>query len=466
MDFTDLIICVGTNPLPVAAVLKLFMLGKNSEGEYIAPDLKRVWLVYTEGDSNNRCSHTAENAGNIIKISEGWSRNEGKIAVETFPIRSESSPKSISDSLEKLRKKILSDKDAIIHFNYTPGTKSMVLFADKALEESPYYSRSYLDARTHNIITDITSDGLVPGVCDLRKSIRMSMQEILKIHGYRDIQDNEGFICELGSKSVDEMLQEMRKIFCESSGIDPCIYGLFNVINDKCEYNYITKKFGLSTEDILNKEIKVERKKIKIREFELPVKFRSFFEKFIKIDVFDSNFRIKEKNIDLQALYRVIRFFYSFWQEEYLFYFVKYIFLEKHSSEISLNKEDRSKIKFSLNSGQEIKRPLEGQKYSKPFEVDLIMVLGYLLSGISATVSSDEKKCKLKGFELLHRMRQIGGEESGCLLICGLKDVERLQDDLDSVRESGHRIIVAGWEVMKEPGKLMECLDRLLFINK
>lgn len=86
-----------------------------------------------------------------------------------------------------------------------------------------------------------------------------------------------------------------------------------------------------------------------------------------------------------------------------------------------------------LKEGEHFGISLKAQKKDSPyFELDIFLINGYQLIGISLTTSSTRELCKLKGFEVIHRVRQIGGDESKAILITGMdkSKTEDLQKDL------------------------------------
>lgn len=102
----------------------------------------------------------------------------------------------------------------------------------------------------------------------------------------------------------------------------------------------------------------------------------------------------------------------------------------------------------------------------KPFEVDIFILNGYQVCGISCTTSSKEAECKNKGFEVLHRVRQIGGEEAKTILITCLED-EKIEDfykDIeDKTRSNSNEFLVLGIEDLKPNnlwGKIREHIWR------
>jgi hypothetical protein len=55
------------------------------------------------------------------------------------------------------------------------------------------------------------------------------------------------------------------------------------------------------------------------------------------------------------------------------------------------------------------------------FELDIFALRGYQLFGISVTTDGRDH-AKSKAFEVLHRVKQIGGDESRAILIAGMDD--------------------------------------------
>ena len=102
-------------------------------------------------------------------------------------------------------------------------------------------------------------------------------------------------------------------------------------------------------------------------------------------------------------------------------------------------------------------------KGKKTFELDVILINGYQVCGISCTTSNYESRCKSKGFEVLHRVNQIGGEEAKAILITCLpkektgkegekiKTVEEMDSDLKTITGSDdEKLLVLGIDDLKE----------------
>ncbi|MBT9146896.1 MAG: hypothetical protein DDT32_00643 [Syntrophomonadaceae bacterium] len=89
----------------------------------------------------------------------------------------------------------------------------------------------------------------------------------------------------------------------------------------------------------------------------------------------------------------------------------------------------------------------------KQFQLDVIIINGYQVCIISCTFFDREGSCKEKGFEVLHRANQIGGDESkAVLLTCLPRDkVGIVCEDLKTVSGSADdKLLVLGIDDLKE----------------
>ena len=55
----------------------------------------------------------------------------------------------------------------------------------------------------------------------------------------------------------------------------------------------------------------------------------------------------------------------------------------------------------------------------KPFELDVVAVLGYQIVVVSCTLAYEHARVKQKGMEAILRMRQLGGVEARAIVLCG-----------------------------------------------
>jgi len=132
---------------------------------------------------------------------------------------------------------------------------------------------------------------------------------------------------------------------------------------------------------------------------------------------------------------------------------------EKHV-ENSLNGFIKSR-KLQVASNVKIFKKTGG----KDFELDLVLINGYQTTVISCTTSGETHLCKSKGFEVLHRSMEFGGEESKAVLICGKeKEVDILQDDLNKISNIGNRkLLILGIEDWKKENLVSEIEDFIFY---
>ena len=77
----------------------------------------------------------------------------------------------------------------------------------------------------------------------------------------------------------------------------------------------------------------------------------------------------------------------------------------------------------------------------KPFELDVVAVLGYQIVVVSCTVDSGHDRSKQKGMEAILRARQLGGDEARAIVLCSAhpntaKLIEdELKDEMGSASE-------------------------------
>lgn len=319
--FTDLVLLIGTNPLPNFVVADYYFK-KNKK-------LENIWLLYSEKKSYQKS--TEQLAGNIknlliARMSDGQKK---KVSIVTIPLSDVGDAIRIKQDLDEFLFDNLSG-NCSVHFNYTGGTKVMSIHVYRSLLESRFFNRvefSYLDARKFKIIYDsgdITHD--------LRESVFLSFYDLIKLHGFK----RKG-------KAENDIYEDELKLFDHA------------IINNNVE---------------------------------------SFIEN-------------KPKN--------------GKWFEYYIY---------KKLGEFE-----------PLRNWRITKTEWQSDLY---FELDVIIVKGYQLIGISCTVSQHKNECKRKGFEIIHRVRQIGGDEAKAVLVTFNNEPDILKDDLAIQAGGGERICVIG----------------------
>lgn len=400
-EFNTLILLVGTNPLPNFVVAEYYI--KNNQS------LSKIILIYSEETKDQKS--TKDYADNIRKVIE-----KRKHSIEIIPLALSdiSNAKDIERDINKKLLPLISATDSI-HLNYTGGTKAMGIHVYRLLKEKfKNASFSYLDARTFQLIDDEKG----PIHADLREVVSITLQEILDLHGYERVNEESEFECNDAIKIFQELIEKdqlksyfesyNREIFCNEKG------------------DLITKKKQIQPK---LKDIKAEGPLLSIV-LALPEEYR----------IFNTNGTFREPATNKQ-FEKTIRFIDGVWLERYIY---------------TILKEEESFKNCEINMNCVIRSP----KWSsnRKFEIDLSIIKGYQLIGLSCTTSDNLRLCKSKGFEILHRTRQIGGDEARAVLVTRLERsaTDDLSNELSVDTGGKENILVLGEEDLK----------REIFINK
>lgn len=307
----------------------------------------------------------------------------------------------------EIRKDLLNKFPSIsgkIHLNYTGGTKTMVIQAYKYLSEKykSNFNTSYLDTRSKKIIYDDGTQAPKKGI--LGEKIHINIKTLIDLHQYKLMDYKESY--DPRFEKCLEMLEE---------DVSPS------------KYRDLLKNISLFKEYIKNLSIMDALNKIN----------DTIFKKLIlSFDYFNKN---KNKvNLTIPFDFRKGFFF-----EQLIF--------KKLISEIKSQHLD-SYINIGLNLNAI-------NQSGEDFELDIVAIKGYTLSGISITMQGNKKreipKVKMKGFEIVHRTRQIGGTESKSIIISLItkEKAERLQKDLGSYGYSKDKIVFFSIDDIKDIGK-------------
>ena len=74
----------------------------------------------------------------------------------------------------------------------------------------------------------------------------------------------------------------------------------------------------------------------------------------------------------------------------------------------------------------------------KPFELDVVAVLGYQIVVVSCTLAYEHARVKQKGMEAILRMRQLGGVEARAIVLCGASQAAQKLIQAELKEETGH----------------------------
>ncbi len=421
---THLILLVGTNPLPNYVTAKYLL----SEGE-----ISKIWFIFSEEKNDIKQKGTGNFAENLKEV---ILKNHPKFGIENFGFCSLEDVEDANKIKAKVKDLLVGGEDKIpqeaeIHLNYTGGTKVMsvhVRSVFKECEKLDYKTTfSYLSSRTFKLKYD-NSDNETP---DLRKEINITLYDLAKLHGYEKVEHKNKY-------NWSEALGEWANALDELS----------KIIEDKKLLEFLTWK---------NSIVSSFRNKKRDKNASPPEGFEKFaylLKNIPKEYAFlnnEGNFLPKNKTSEV-----CMQFLYG-------------IFLEQYVYKVLSDKIKKINKKIPLECNWELKRE---EDKGKKFELDLVLMNSYQVCGISCTVIKEEGTCKQKGFEVVHRANQIGGEEAKAVLVTCLSNkrskkqeegkslqTKELEKDLRNDTDSGDKLIVLGIEDLEE-NKLWEKISK------
>lgn len=258
-------------------------------------------------------------------------------------------------------------------------------YKDLNMVEDVEKSFSYLDGRNFRLILDYPDEVIAD---DLRKEVNISFKELIKLHGFeRRNEDGTNpfadtlkiFINLIENKKLDEFYEENggydRKLFENDKGKLAETEGQLKSNKEKIDKFKPNKVF----QDIIDS---------------MPEEYRLFDDNGVyRWGLSNSKFE--------KTYYKTLKYIDGGWLEDYI-------------AKI-LEDEFCNNTGITFNTNWEIKKPDWSDKAY--FELDVIMVNGYQLTGMSCTTAEKKYLCKSKGFEILHRTKQIGGDEAKAVLI-------------------------------------------------
>lgn len=430
-NFTDLILLIGTNPLPNYIVAKYFLINNKQ--------LEQIWLVCSEKYSKQ--SGTKDIASNIKEvIKKEFNFNTFKEVL----LKDVGSAIAIRQDLSKNFNERASI-NSTFHLNYTGGTKSMAVQAYKFFEKyGEQCSFSYLDGRNFKLKGD---DDLNDITGDLRHELGLSFNRLITLHGYEENDQQNNPVYVEAVKKFEEFIEKgvlkkylkwknknIRKIYYDKDGFIEKTNRFLNhnKLYDGQKIDKFKEEFCKKTPDLVFELLKTipEERSILDNDGDLWIPDNS---------VTNGEFNSRTKPT-------VSGFLDGKWLENYVYN----VILREISREQML-KGLYKKGKIIMEDNWEIIK----KRKNKPFELDIIVLNGYQVCVISCTTGIRDFECKNKGFEVIHRARQIGGGEARAILVTCLEDnnnrrVEDFYEDLKDVSGSKtHEFLVLGLQDLK-----------------
>lgn len=426
-NFENLVLIVGTNPLP-DLVTALHFLESNSH-------LRNIFLIHSTGNINGTIS-TKLYADNLYVL---LSTKYTDIKFTFLGIDNIDSIKCIN--LELSKKIDLKDSSAF-HVNLTGGTKTMGIGVYDFFKDKCEFS--YLSARDY-ILHNEKGSGISG---DLRKIIKISFDDIIRIHGYQ-VKTEKNKKVDISSKGYipktdyDALFNtgEADKYFYNKINSE-LVEGRNQILDYIDEYSLIRNIFfkgenTLSTEDQLKKineyfcKNTIGTEYLNIHKL-LPADFKFF----------NNDNCIKEPFPNKEQIKKTVKYLDGKWFEKYVYNIIKN---EKYFNEYDVCYE------------WEITKKEWGDPNAS-FELDIMIIYGYQLYLVSITTASNRHIIKSKAFEVISRARQIGGQEAKAMLLsfASQKLTEKIIKEMQVETGSGKTFLAISIDNIKERELLAE----------
>lgn len=374
----------------------LFLLiGKNTLPNYVAAKLlikrdTKVYFVYSE--KSGRSTGTEDYKKRLVEKLKAQLGKDFFTPIDVALINPSDST-CIRSAIENQFRNI--PNNATIGLNYTGGTKAMSVHAYRAIEEFGKEKKcqlrfSYLDPRELKLIFDDNSDSVELNKPDSKpfENSRISLGDLMNLHDLVYLKTESGSTVKPKESPRYQQLYEAivafqfnkRKLGAWLDWRKTNRGKLENPDNDS-EINIPDSLSDLAT--ALNKTSEQVCQSNWVEDGKL---------KFVKV----GEHRAKV----------IGNFIFSFWLESYVL-----------SKIIEVKDSCRLNSK-SFGRGLSVVRSDAIDKTEPFFEVDVFAIRGYQLFAIACTVDSTKKMCKHKLFEIVHRARQLGGDEARIGLVC------------------------------------------------
>ena len=430
-DFSDLVLLIGTNTLPNFVVAKYFMEHN--------PSLKRIWMITSDGTLVQKSTEKlANNLTSVLK-----EINKEMDFYSPISIKDIGNAESIFNTVVCMQQSIIRFENfSKVHLNYTGGTKAMSVHSYRAMKEKfkEHAEFSYLDARDFKLKIDHQKSKTTS---DLRRIVDISMMELIKLHDCNEVGKFER-----KKKNTLELInkfQPAREYLERLIGTDDWQDKLLKLSQNGYELKTIVEDM-YSTEEISSLEIRMQEyvanehisKAMRL----LPAEYRLLQDDKTIVLKNDGNRKKKEKAAD---------FFGGIWLEHYIYEFLYEKIVEMNEGLVAprtivIETDVSIKMENTLN---------------KDFQIDVLLINGYQVCGISCTTDATQKICKGKSFEIIHRTQQFGGEEAKALQVCFLSNeqIEEFESDIKSHASTGSNFRVLGiddldperlWDKIKE----------------
>lgn len=373
MNQKTLVVLIGTNPLPNYVVAKYYIEDKQ---------YNQVVLIYTKEEPTFGQASTIEFSTNIKYLLELEYKN---ISIDKIEILNASNAAQIKKDLNdnSLLESSL-EKAQEITFNYTGGTKSMSVHSYNYFSEK--YTKcvfSYLNPRKDELVLESKNNEnkiITTIKPDVSSAVKISFVTLVKLHGY------------------EYTIEPKINTDLETAINGYIYYSTGTLDNQKCKtiHDDLIKMFGKN--DSIESVQKFKEQINRIRNLKIENSIQNLINILPKKYQFHDSFSLITNASDV---YQWVKYFIK--NRDYEFYIFN--ILQEIMNEIPTFYDEIQINVFPNKSGV-------------LFELDVVVIKGYKLFAISVTRHTTKMQIKHKGFEVLHRARQIGGEEAKVILFC------------------------------------------------
>lgn len=424
MDFTDLVLLVGTNPLPNAVTARFFQTRINS--------ITRVWLVYSEDNPNTGQKGTTFLADNIARVIRAVSPT---LVVMKSGLTDVSSAAALDEDLLRLVEDIQAFSPGPIHLNYTGGTKAMAVHAYRSLERHfAEISYSYLDSRDFRLKLDGRETAFP---YDLTGIVGISLEELLNLHNmaaerkkHDEGQERLKVLCAPVAQALDRSMVSMLGIqFKVKKKMQTAIH-LYNKILDgkflpdpaQADPDDWQKEWQQNFKPALEKAMRRNPDMVSMWAM-LPSA------PLLELPPLQSALARPLFSLPANLINAWKYYLPGIWLEDYVYRTIRNgLTQDSKLSEL----ENRGLLSIEPN----IKARAGGG--NKEMELDGIFIKGYRLHNISCATSLDESTLKNKAFEAFFRAGQLGGDEARTVVVTPLASPgkQRVVKDLEVISGS------------------------------
>lgn len=429
---TQLILTVGTNPLPV------WVAWYHLKDQL--PQTIKVRLVHTEGtvDEKERLERYFKGASFLDPIQT-----------------SAGDPNIVYEDIRRILRDSLAETTDL-HVHYTGGTKVMGVETVSAIEaqlpENVRLETSYLDPRGAYGPTIVSRKRKAPLVKDTRQNVDLDFNLIALLNGftlgpfkhtYRDGRNRKTETCPAPGTLPYTLRQEQ---------LEAGVTVLAAVCNGGNKWKDFRELFS-NRDSEWNQIFSSKHRNFSYPQqggtFNLPNNADSCWQEDLlpklnpvyphcmwstragELSYPSGRCASEDQRSDLEQMHK---FFNGIWLE-----YGAYAAFEDALERIKKN-SDRRNYKLFHNVYARRDDSTRGSEV-KPFELDVVAVLGYQIIVVSCTVDSSQDMIKQKGMEAILRARQLGGDEARAIVLCSTDQksarlVEyELKDEMGSASE-------------------------------